>query len=93
MKATFIILALVGSVLFVGCAHLHRSEVISIAKQAAALEGYHLGAYKRPTARFEIGPEGKTWSVSFDGKDLIPGNFFEVMVDDRTRETRIVGGL
>jgi hypothetical protein len=93
MKAGPSVLALVGAVLLAGCAHLTHLEVIGIAKQAAERQGYHLRNYRKPAVRYEIGPEGKCWSVFFDCREPFPGNHFYVIVNDRSGVAKVMGGL
>jgi hypothetical protein len=91
MKSAGFILALVTVALVTGCARLRRGEVIGIAIRAAEREGIRLSEYKKPTARYRISPDGRTWVVSFVGEAPIPDNHFFVQIDDRTGEAKLRG--
>ena len=92
MKGARSFLILIATVLLAGCTHLSRTEAIDIAKRAASHKGYSLEDYKTPAARFESGPDGKIWSVYFDGKIPVPGHHLSVKIDDRTGEAKVYGG-
>jgi len=92
MKPTRLILAIFIAALVAGCARLRRAEVISMATSTAEHAGISLSEYKKPTARYQISPDGRTWVVSFVGEVPIPGNHFYVQIDDRTGEAKLRGG-
>jgi len=78
-----------------GCAHvphLTKSQAVLAASQAGQAAGYSLGDYEDPDVYFELSDKDRTWSVFYQGRVLRPGNFFLVVVDDRTTATRVVAG-
>jgi hypothetical protein len=94
---SFVVVAVM--LLFTGCLHpgvtstsarLSEVEVIRIAKETAVSKGIDLHGFYEPEARYQIAD--KNWFVSFNGRALIPGNFFTVDVDDQTKKTQYVGG-
>ena len=94
MKPARFVLALLAASLTAGCAaRLSRTEAIDIATRAAVREGYRPAECKKPTARYEIGRDGRFWSVFFDGTVPMPGNHFSVEIDDRTGDAKVYGGL
>jgi hypothetical protein len=83
------------AVLVSGCAHLQqmtKSDVVRVANQAAEVAGYHLTDYKEPQVHFEFTDKNHTWTVFYDGKVLVPGNHFLVLVNDRTKTARVMAG-
>jgi hypothetical protein len=54
-------------------------EVIEIALDYARAHG-------RDTEQYEVSADqtGDEWHVFFQGKELLPGNFFSVFVDDQS---------
>ena len=58
-------------------------EAIKIARDYAGRHGYHVERYE-PAAKRVDGE----WHVFFRGKDLLPGNFFSVYVDDASGRLR-----
>lgn len=74
-------------------ARLTQSQAISLAKQAAEREGFHLTDYKEPDALFEIHRGWRSqftdWSVGFDSKVPFPGDHFTVFVDDQTQTAKL----
>ena len=58
---------------------MDADEVIKIARDYAGRHGYDVQRYE-PAATRDDGE----WHVFFRGKDLLPGNFFSVYVDDAT---------
>ena len=58
-------------------------EAIKIAGDYATRHGYDVERYK-PEAKRDDGE----WHVFFRGKDLLPGNFFSVYVDDTSGKVR-----
>ena len=73
-------------------AKLTTAEVVFIAEKAAEKEGARLSEFKKPVAHYEFTVKDRTWVVFFDGRIPMPGNHFTVYVDDRTKETRFIGG-
>ena len=71
---------------------LRQVEVIAIANRAAVRAGYSLGDFQDPVARFEAEHKDCIWSVAYDGKLRMPGNYFLVIVRDRSKRTQVVGG-
>jgi hypothetical protein len=69
-------------------ARLGQREVICIAGEAAAMQGYRLTDYKNPPARCEFNRRDKTWGVFYDGRIPMPGHHSLVWVamDDADRE-------
>jgi hypothetical protein len=76
-----------------GCAHtnLNRSKVVAIAKTTAIHQGYCLADYKTPRASYGLGGV-KEWYVYFQGRKLVPGDYFAVSVDDASGAARIIPG-
>jgi len=93
---TTLVLRVIGVALFMtGCAHvshLTKSQAVLAASQAGQAAGYCLADYEDPDAHFELSDKDRTWSVFYQGRVLRPGNFFLVVVDDRTTATRVVAG-
>lgn len=58
-------------------------EAIKIARDYASRHGYDAERYE-PVAKRDDGE----WHVFFRGKDLLPGNFFSVYVNDASRRVR-----
>lgn len=71
---------------------LTKAQVIAIANDTARKSGIDLSEFQPPRADFEYVRKDLTWSVFYQGILLIPGNFFSVYVDDRTRETSLFRG-
>ncbi len=59
------------------------AEVIKTARDYASRHGYDVERYE-PVATRDQGE----WHVLFRGKDLLPGNFFSVYVDDTSGTVR-----
>jgi hypothetical protein len=71
---------------------LSRTEALEIAHAAALREGANLSAYGSPEARYEVLDGKGRWVVFYAGVEEKPGNFFNVLIDDRTRAADILGG-
>jgi hypothetical protein len=104
-RHTFAFLA--GSFLLAGClqttrtatetrpagARLTTAEAVQIAQQAAEKDGQHLGDFNQPEAHYEFTRKDRSWFVFFGGKELLPGNFFSVTVDDRIGKAEVHEGM
>ncbi len=65
-----------------------EDEIIEIASDYSKQHGYDPRLYNAATERV-----GDVWHVYFQGKELRPGNFFSVYVDDvKMRVTELVPG-
>ena len=62
---------------------MDADEVIKIARDYASRHGYDVERYE-PVAKRDDGE----WHVFFRGKDLLPGNFFSVYVNDASGRVR-----
>ncbi len=58
-------------------------EAIKTAREYAIRNGYDVDQYEA-TAKFRDGE----WHIFFRGKELLPGNFFSVFVDDESESVR-----
>lgn len=58
-------------------------EVIKIAREYSVRHGYDAEQYEATAER-----SNDEWHVFFRGKELRPGNFFSVFVDDRSQSVR-----
>jgi hypothetical protein len=92
MNTRRLFLVLIAGILFAGCARLSRKEAIDIARSTATREGRRLSAYKKPVAHFNVGLDRKYWMVFFNGIEPMSGHHFWVEINDRTEETRLIGG-
>jgi hypothetical protein len=87
------ILILLTAALIIGCTHTRysRHQVIDMAKQTAESRGYKLTDYQEPKASYGLGGE-KNWYVYFQGRELFPGNYFAVEVDERSGHVELIRG-
>jgi hypothetical protein len=95
MFARFSLGVMPAVLLLSGCAHTPRMtqpEVVRVAGQAGEAVGYSLTHYKEPEAHFEFTDKDRTWSVFYEGRELLPGNHFLVVIDDRTKATKVIDG-
>ena len=67
-----------------------EEEAIATANEAAEAAGAILADFNGPKARREEG-RGE-WVVFYQGKKLLVGNHFMVVVDDGTGQVRLVPG-
>jgi len=74
-------------------AHLSRGEALKIARAAALKRGFNLGKFESPTAEYESRPNRHVWTVTYRGNAPVPGNFFEVVVDDQTGKADVMPGF
>lgn len=58
-------------------------EVIETAREYASRHGYDVDRYEPAATRSE-----DEWHVFFRGKELLPGNFFSVYVNDASGKVR-----
>jgi len=71
---------------------LTQAEVIDLADAEARTQGYDLGEYQRPQARYTAA--GDTWSIVYDQKRNANGmgevgKHFSVSVEDNTKKISI----
>jgi hypothetical protein len=73
---------------------LTEAEVIGLAAAEARSQGYDLGEYQRPQARYTAADDA--WSVFYDQKSIdgmaAVGKHFSVTVEDKTKKTSIIAG-
>ena len=85
----------VGVVLMLGCSHTQRmttSEVVRLAGTAATAAGFRLSDYREPDVRWELADRNRTWTVFYEGKVLLPGHHFLIVIDDQTGSTLVMRG-
>jgi hypothetical protein len=73
-------------------ATLSQAEVLEIARNAAAKEGIALKDFGPPQTRYELLDGEWRWLVFYPGIEDKPGNFFNVLVNDRTRAADVLLG-
>lgn len=71
---------------------LTESEVLSLADSAAGRSGEDLTRFEPGEAHFEFVDHDHTWSVFYLGIVQQPGKHFLVIVNDRTKSTKVFGG-
>jgi len=90
-----LLLVVLAAVLMVACASraalLSRQEVISLANAAAESGGIELADYHAPEARY-VPSAPSQWLVAYQYKVSMPGGWFLVTVDDRSKRTSITPG-
>jgi hypothetical protein len=74
-------------------ARLSNTDAIRIALETAEREGYDLKNYKVGESHCAFYPEKKEWFISINGRVAMPGNHFSVIVNDRTGEAELRGGM
>ena len=62
---------------------MSAEEAIKIAREYASRHGRDVEQYEPEATRVD-----DEWHVFFRGKDLLPGNFFSVYVNDATGKVR-----
>jgi hypothetical protein len=62
---------------------MNEKEVIELASDFAEQKGYDISQYNLTAKR-----EKREWIVRFQGKELRPGNFFTIYVDDKTKSVK-----
>jgi len=73
-------------------ARLSSAEAIHIATDVAEKRGIDLAEFYSPVARFTMTGQSGTWFVFFEGRALIVGNHFGVMISDESGEASFHGG-
>lgn len=72
---------------------LSEKEVVALANAAALKSGVQLDSFLAPVAVFELAEKNCKWFVHYEGKSIIVGSHFGVLVDDRTRKTEVGVGM
>ena len=62
---------------------MSADDAIKIAREYASQHGYDVERYEPEASRSD-----DEWHVLFRGKELLPGNFFSVYVNDATGTVR-----
>ena len=73
-------------------ATLSQAEVLEIAHAAALKEGLAPKDFGPPQSRYELLDGEWRWLVFYPGIEDKPGNFFNVLINDRTRAADVLLG-
>jgi hypothetical protein len=75
-----------------GTPTLARDQVVQMADKFAKERGLDLDKYERPLVYYELIKKDDKWSVHYDGKSLITGDHFMIIIHDKTRKIVFYGG-
>ena len=72
---------------------LSKEEAVALANSAATRAGYDLSKWFEPDAQYEVIAGDCNWTVFYEFRgNKMPGHF-SVRVKDRSRATRVHGGI